>query len=128
MLDSAKGQLIVGQFTGTCVHANRLAEDLHWRRAAGRGARREGPLIVLIHGFPESWYSWRHQIPVLAEAGFRVAAPDVRGYGGSDKPLALEAYAIKEMCADIGGLIAALGAERAIVVGHDWGAPIAYGT
>jgi pimeloyl-ACP methyl ester carboxylesterase len=52
----------------------------------------EGPLIVLIHGFPESWYSWRHQIPVLAEAGFRVAAPDVRGYGGSDKPHAIDAY------------------------------------
>lgn len=88
----------------------------------------QGPLVILIHGFPESWYSWRHQIPALADAGYRVAAPDVRGYGGSDKPLAIEAYSIKNMCADIGGLIAALGAERAIVVGHDWGATIAYGT
>lgn len=88
----------------------------------------EGPLIVLIHGFPESWYSWRHQIPVLAEAGFRVAVPDVRGYGGSDKPHAIEAYAIKELCGDIAGLIAALGAQQAVVVGHDWGAPIAYAT
>jgi pimeloyl-ACP methyl ester carboxylesterase len=87
-----------------------------------------GPLVVLIHGFPESWYSWRHQIPALVNAGYRVAAPDVRGYGGSDKPLASEAYAIKDMSADINGLIAALGAERAVVVGHDWGAPIAYGT
>jgi pimeloyl-ACP methyl ester carboxylesterase len=86
----------------------------------------QGPLVILIHGFPESWYSWRHQIPALADAGYRVAAPDVRGYGGSDKPLAIEAYSIKNMCADIGGLIAALGAERAIVVGHDWGAAIAY--
>jgi pimeloyl-ACP methyl ester carboxylesterase len=88
----------------------------------------QGPLVVLIHGFPESWYSWRHQIPTLAEAGYRVAAPDVRGYGGSDKPHAIDAYAIKQMCADIAGLIAALGADQAIVVGHDWGAAIAYGT
>ncbi|SDN08807.1 alpha/beta fold hydrolase [Afipia sp. GAS231] len=88
----------------------------------------EGPLIVLVHGFPESWYSWRHQIPVLADAGFRVAAPDVRGYGGSDRPHAIDAYAIKEMCGDIAGLISALGARQAVVVGHDWGAPIAYAT
>jgi pimeloyl-ACP methyl ester carboxylesterase len=88
----------------------------------------QGPLVILIHGFPESWYSWRHQIPALADAGYRVAAPDMRGYGGSDKPLAIEAYAIRNMCADIGGLITALGAERAIVVGHDWGAAIAYRT
>ena len=81
----------------------------------------EGPLVVLVHGFPESWYSWRHQIPVLAAAGYRVAAPDVRGYGGSDKPDAIEAYAIKDLSADIDGLIAALGADRAVVVGHDWG-------
>ncbi|WP_338828364.1 alpha/beta hydrolase [Bradyrhizobium sp. 27S5] len=87
-----------------------------------------GPLVVLIHGFPESWYSWRHQIPALAAAGYRVAAPDVRGYGGSDKPHPIEAYALKTIAADIDGLIAALGAERAVVVGHDWGAPIAYGT
>ena len=88
----------------------------------------QGPLVVLIHGFPESWYSWRHQIPALADAGYRVAAPDLRGYGGSDKPLAIEAYSIKDICADIGGLIAALGAERAVVVGHDWGAVITYRT
>jgi pimeloyl-ACP methyl ester carboxylesterase len=88
----------------------------------------EGPLVVLVHGFPEGWYSWRHQIPVLANAGYRVAVPDVRGYGGSDKPHVIEAYAIKNLCADIDGLITALGADRAVVVGHDWGAPIAYGT
>lgn len=88
----------------------------------------DGPLVVLIHGFPESWYSWRHQIPALVHAGYRVAVPDVRGYGGSDRPLAIEAYSIKDMSADINGLIAALGAERAVVVGHDWGAPIVYGT
>src|ERR1700712_1798412 len=88
----------------------------------------EGPLIVLIHGFPESWYSWRHQIPVLAEAGFRVAAPEVRGYGGSDRPHAIDAYAIKELSGDIAGLIAALGVQQAVVTGHDGGAPIPYAT
>ena len=94
-------------------------------RVAMAGA---GRLVILIHGFPESWYSWRHQIPALADAGYRVAAPDVRGYGGSDKPSAIEAYSLKTICADISGLVATLGAERAIVVGHDWGAAIAYCT
>ena len=88
----------------------------------------QGPLVVLVHGWPESWYSWRHQIPALAEAGYRVAAPDVRGYGGSDKPEAIEAYAIKEMCADIAGLVTAFGEKQAILVGHDWGAPIVWNT
>ena len=88
----------------------------------------EGPLIVLVHGWPESWYSWRHQIPALVQAGFRVAAPDVRGYGGSDKPSAIEAYSIKEMCADVAGLVVALGENQAILIGHDWGAPIVWNT
>lgn len=88
----------------------------------------QGPLIVLVHGWPESWYSWRHQIPALAAAGYRVAAPDVRGYGGSDKPAAIEAYSIKEMCADVAGLIEGLGERQAILVGHDWGAPIVWNT
>jgi pimeloyl-ACP methyl ester carboxylesterase len=88
----------------------------------------EGPLIVLVHGWPEGWYSWRHQIPVLAAAGYRVAALDTRGSGGSDRPPAVEAYAIREMCADISGLITALGEEQAIVIGHDWGAVIAWWT
>jgi pimeloyl-ACP methyl ester carboxylesterase len=88
----------------------------------------QGPLVILIHGFPECWYSWRHQIPALAKAGYQVAAPDLRGYGGSDKPFEIESYSIESMCADIDGLIAALGAERAVVVGHDWGATIAYYT
>lgn len=87
-----------------------------------------GTLVVLIHGFPEGWYCWRHQIRALANAGYRVAAPDVRGYGGSDKPFAIEPYAIEDMCDDIDGLIAALDAGKAVVIGHDWGAIIAYGT
>ena len=76
----------------------------------------DGPLIVLVHGWPESWYSWRHQIPALVAAGYRVAAPDVRGYGGSDKPDAIEAYGIKTMSADIAGLISALGERQAILI------------
>jgi pimeloyl-ACP methyl ester carboxylesterase len=88
----------------------------------------KGPLVVLVHGWPESWYSWRHQITALADAGYRVAAPDVRGYGGSDKPHAIEAYSIKELAADIAGLIEGLGEKQAILIGHDWGAPIVWNT
>lgn len=88
----------------------------------------QGPLVVLVHGWPESWYSWRHQIPALAAAGYRVAAVDVRGYGGSDKPQAVEAYSIEDMCRDIAGLIGALGEAKAILIGHDWGAPIVWNT
>jgi pimeloyl-ACP methyl ester carboxylesterase len=88
----------------------------------------KGPLVVMVHGWPESWYSWRHQIPALAQAGFRVAVPDVRGYGGSDKPTPVETYSIKDMCADIAGLIEGLGERQAILVGHDWGAPIVWNT
>ena len=88
----------------------------------------EGPLIVLVHGWPESWFSWRHQIPALVDAGYRVAAADVRGYGGSDKPEAIEAYAIKTLAADIADLIVALGEKTAILIGHDWGAPIVWNT
>ncbi len=88
----------------------------------------EGPLVLLIHGWPESWYSWRHQIKALSEAGYRVAAPDVRGYGGSDKPYEIEAYDMANMTADMAGLIDALGEDQAAVIGHDWGAPIAWNT
>ena len=87
-----------------------------------------GPLVLLIHGWPESWYSWRHQIRALSAAGYRVAVPDVRGYGGSDKPHEIEAYDMASMTADIAGLIAALGEEQAVVIGHDWGASIAWNT
>jgi pimeloyl-ACP methyl ester carboxylesterase len=88
----------------------------------------KGPLVVLVHGWPESWYSWRHQISALAAAGYRVAAVDVRGYGGSDKPEPIEAYSIKEICTDIAGLIEGLGEKQAILIGHDWGAPIVWNT
>ncbi len=93
-------------------------------RAAIEG---DGPLVVLVHGFPESWFSWRHQMTPIAEAGFTACAIDVRGYGGSDKPVAVEAYAMEPLIADLVGLAAALqpGAP-AILVGHDWGAPIVW--
>src|SRR6476469_8792710 len=86
----------------------------------------EGPLVLLVHGFPESWYSWRHQIPALAEAGYRAVAIDVRGYGRSSKPLPVEDYRMVRLVADNVGLVAALGFETAVIVGHDWGAPIAW--
>ncbi len=84
----------------------------------------EGPLVVLVHGFPpESWYSWRHQIPALAAAGYRVVAIDQRGYGQSSKYRVQTAYRIKELAGDIVGVIDAYGEKQAVVVGHDWGAP-----
>lgn len=88
----------------------------------------EGPLVLLLHGFPESAYSWRHQLRALAEAGYHAVAPDQRGYATSDAPQAIEAYDQVELAADVAGLIDAMGAERAVVVGHDWGAPVAYHT
>jgi pimeloyl-ACP methyl ester carboxylesterase len=85
-----------------------------------------GPLVVLCHGWPESWYSWRHQLPALADAGFRVVAPDQRGYGQTDSPEPIEAYTILNLVGDIVGLVNALGEERAVVVGHDWGSMAAW--
>ena len=85
----------------------------------------EGPLVVLLHGFPEFWYSWRHQLPALAAAGYRAVAPDMRGYNLSDKPRGVRAYRIDRLVADVEGLIRFLGEERAVVVGHDWGAAVA---
>src|SRR3954449_8790260 len=76
-----------------------------------------GPLVVLLHGFPEFWYSWRHQIPALAAAGFRVVAPDMRGYNRSDKPRGVRAYSGDALTGDVAKLIRACGAERAVVVG-----------
>ena len=85
-----------------------------------------GPLVVLCHGFPESWYSWRHQLPALAEAGFRAVAPDMRGYGQTDRPEEIEKYTLLHLVGDMVGLLDGLGAESAVIAGHDWGAPIAW--
>src|SRR6266702_2526177 len=87
-----------------------------------------GPLVVLLHGFPESWYSWRHQLRALAEAGYHVVAPDQRGYGQTDRPEAIDQYSVFHIVGDTVGLIDALGEGPAVVVGHDWGAPIAWQT
>mgnify|MGYP001585241118 CR=1 FL=1 len=86
----------------------------------------QGPMVILCHGFPECWYSWRHQLPALADAGFHVVAPDQRGYGQTDRPEPIEAYNILQLTGDMVGLIHALGKERAIIVGHDWGASVAW--
>jgi pimeloyl-ACP methyl ester carboxylesterase/2-polyprenyl-6-methoxyphenol hydroxylase-like FAD-dependent oxidoreductase len=85
-----------------------------------------GPLVVLLHGFPEFWYSWRYQIPALAAAGYRVVAPDMRGYNLSAKPDGIDAYRIDHLTADVANLIHRLGAERASVIGHDWGGGVAW--
>jgi pimeloyl-ACP methyl ester carboxylesterase len=86
----------------------------------------EGPLVVLCHGFPECWYSWRHQLSALAEAGYHAVAPDQRGYGQTDRPEPIAAYNIFQLTGDIVGLVHALGEEQAVVVGHDLGAPVAW--
>lgn len=88
----------------------------------------DGPLVVLLHGFPELGYSWRHQVGPLAAGGYRVLVPDLRGYGDSDAPVAVEAYAIDVLARDVLGLLDAAGVERAVLVGHDWGADLAWKT
>ena len=85
----------------------------------------DGPVVLLAHGFPESWYSWRHQLTALAAAGFHAVAPDMRGYGHTDAPAEVEAYNINELAADMVGILDALGADHAHMVGHDWGSPVA---
>ena len=86
----------------------------------------EGPLVVLVHGFPELWYSWRFQLPAIAAAGYRVVAIDQRGYGRSSKFWKTDAYRIHALVDDLVGLVHALGEQQAILVGHDWGAPVAW--
>jgi epoxide hydrolase A/B len=88
----------------------------------------QGPLIILLHGWPQCWYLWRHQIDPLVAAGFQVAVPDQRGYGGSDAPQEIEAYDILHLTGDVIGIVDALGHSTCIVVGHDWGAPVAWNT
>jgi pimeloyl-ACP methyl ester carboxylesterase len=85
-----------------------------------------GPLVVMCHGFPESWYSWRHQLPALAGAGYRAVALDMRGYGGTSKPQAIAAYSLSQLVGDVIGAIGALGEKQAVVMGHDWGGPVAW--
>ncbi len=85
-----------------------------------------GPLVLLCHGFPESWYSWRHQLHALAKAGFHAVAPDMRGYGQTDRPEQVDRYTLLHLVGDVVGLLDALRTETAVIVGHDWGAPVAW--
>jgi pimeloyl-ACP methyl ester carboxylesterase len=86
----------------------------------------KGPLVILCHGFPESWYSWRHQLQALAEAGYHAVAPDMRGYGQTDRPAEVEKYTLLHLVGDMVGVADALGVQQAIIAGHDWGAPVAW--
>jgi pimeloyl-ACP methyl ester carboxylesterase len=86
----------------------------------------EGPLVLLCHGWPELWHSWKHQLEALAQAGFRVVAPDVRGFGESEAPADVSAYTVHHLVGDMVALVAALGEREAVIVGHDWGANIAW--
>lgn len=95
---------------------------IHWVECG------EGPVALMVHGFPESWYSWRNQLPALAAAGYRAVAIDVRGYGRSSKPRAVEDYRMTRVVADVVGVIGALGSDDVTIIGHDWGAPIAWNT
>ncbi len=101
--------------------------DISLRCAIEGDPSSDAPLVIFVHGFPESWYSWRHQLGPVAQAGYTACAIDVRGYGGSDKPQAIEEYALEKIVGDLVGLKTALSPERkAILVGHDWGAATAW--
>ena len=108
----------MSEITHRFVDANGLRMHI-----AERGA---GPLVLLCHGFPESWYSWRHQLQALAEAGFHAVAPDMRGYGQTERPEAIDQYTLLHLVGDMVGLVDAVGGEPAVIVGHDWGAPVAW--
>ena len=114
--------------------ANQFSLPLDRDWVQGRGARlhvraagpEDGPLVVLLHGFPEFWYGWRHQIAPLAEAGYRVMVPDQRGYNRSDAPGAMAAYDLDLLVDDVCAVIDAAGRDRAAVVGHDWGGTVGW--
>jgi len=115
---------------GTEEHMTHTCEGGHRIQANGLTFhvvnQRSGPAILLVHGWPDSSHIWRYQIPVLVEAGFRVIAPDLRGFGESDRPEVVEAYAMPMLLSDLKGILATLGIERVRLVGHDWGAAIAW--
>jgi pimeloyl-ACP methyl ester carboxylesterase len=85
-----------------------------------------GPTVLMCHGFPESWYSWRHQMSALAEAGFHAVAADMRGYGESDRPTPIDQYSLLHLVGDMVGVLDCLGVKQAVIAGHDWGAPVAW--
>ena len=106
--------------------------DIRHRTVESNGIRMhvaeagQGPLVLMCHGFPESWYSWRHQLTALAEAGYHAVAPHMRGYGDTDAPTEIEAYTLLHLVGDMVGLVRALGEKTAAIAGHDWGAPVAW--
>ncbi len=103
--------------------------DLSGGRAIRAAVEGQGPLVLMVHGFPESWFSWRHQLGPIAAAGFTACAIDVRGYGGSFKPHPVSAYAMEAMVGDVADLAEALSpGEKVVLIGHDWGAPIVWNT
>src|ERR1700675_3167354 len=117
---------------GTRVAEEPAMSEIEHRSVETNGIRMHiaeqgaGPLIVLCHGFPESWYSWRHQLVALAEAGFHAVAADMRGYGQTDRPEAIDQYTLLHLVGDMVGLLDALGHETAVIAGRDWGAPVAW--
>jgi len=98
------------------------ANNIHVRYAEAGS----GPLVLFCHGWPESWYSWRHQLKAVSEAGFRAVAPDMRGYGGTQSPEPVDQYTLFHLVGDMAELVKALGETKAVIVGHDWGAPVAW--
>src|SRR3954470_24148557 len=110
--------------TSTERIVNTNGVQLRVTEAGDRGA----PVVVLAHGFPELAYSWRHQIPVLTDAGYHVLAPDQRGYGGSSAPEAIEDYDIHRLTGDLVALLDDIGVQRAVFIGHDWGAMVVWHT
>src|SRR5580692_6589236 len=109
---------IVMEISNRTVEANGVAHQI---AEAGTG-----PLVLLCHGFPEFWYSWRHQIEALAEAGYHAVAPDMRGYGRTGKPQDIDQYTLFDLVGDVIGLVNSLGYKEATIVGHDWGATVAW--
>lgn len=98
------------------------ANNIHMRYAEAGS----GPLVLFCHGWPESWYSWRHQLKAVSKAGFRAVAPDMRGYGGTQSPEPVDQYTLFHLVGDMAELVKALGETKAVIVGHDWGAPVAW--
>jgi pimeloyl-ACP methyl ester carboxylesterase len=110
------------QTTGSIAHRTIGANGIHLH-VAEQG---NGPLVLLCHGFPDLWYSWRHQLTALSAAGFHAMAVDMRGYGGSDRPEAIDQYTLLHLVGDMVGLLDAIGVQRAVIAGHDWGAVVAW--
>ena len=113
-----------GRIEEPWTHGRAILDDvgLHYVEAGELG----DPLVVLLHGFPEFWYAWRRQIPALADAGFHVVAPDMRGYNRSSKPRGVDSYRLERLTADVVGLIEQFECETATIVGHDWGGVVAW--